>query len=133
MALAVNFKNCNKMNFNDFYWHDAIIKNIQIDRLNPGNEDSIKFEIVWPEDKGKVTFVFEEVYWAMMHLNFGIIADETIMGAIVLDEHNQDLVNFYSKWKGAMNEVKLNTYKIDLNSTGGEIKIIAKRFSVLAE
>lgn len=40
------------------------------------------------------------------------------------------LANFYSKWKGAMNEVKLNTYKIALNSTGGEITIIAKSFRI---
>jgi hypothetical protein len=118
------------MNFSDFYWHDAIIENIQINRLNPGNEDTIKFEIVWPENIGRVTFVFEEVYWAMMNLNFGIISHETIQSAYILEDNNQDLVNFYSKWNGAMNDVKLNTYKIELNSTGGEIKIIAKRFSV---
>ena len=118
------------MKFSDFYWHDAIIENIQINRLNPGNEDTIKFEIEWPENIGRVTFVFEEVYWAMLNLNFGIISNETIQSANLLEDNNQDLVNFYSKWNGAMNDVKLNTYRIELNSTGGEIKIIAKRFSV---
>lgn len=118
------------MNFNDFYWHDAIIKNILIDRNKPGILDEICFDLEWPEEKGKVIFVFEEVYWAMMNLNFGIVADETIFNAFVLDEDDKDLVNFYSKWKGGMNEVKLNTYKINLNSTGGEIKIIAKKFRV---
>jgi hypothetical protein len=118
------------MNFDDFDWHDAVIKEIQIDRSNPRIKDTIMFDIEWPEEKGKVTFVFEEVYWAEMKLNFGIVADETIMNAIELADDNQDLVNFYSKWKGAMNEVKLKIYKIDLNSTGGEIKIIAKTFRV---
>lgn len=116
------------MNFNDFYWHDAIIKNIQIDRTNPGNDDSVLFEIIWPENGEKGILVFEEVYWASMNLNFGIIADESILYATQLDEQNEDLVNFYLKWGGAMDEVKLNTYKIELNSTGGEIKIIAKTF-----
>lgn len=118
------------MNFNDFYWHDAIIKNIQIDRLNPGNKDSIKFEIEWPEDRGNVTFLFEEVYWVRMTLNFGIVAEETILNSIELADDNQDLINFHSKWKGAMKDVKLKTYKIELSSTGGEIKIIAKGFRV---
>jgi hypothetical protein len=118
------------MNFNDFYWHDAIIKNVSIDRNRPGVLDEIIFDIEWSEDKGKVTLVFESVYLVKMNLNFGIVADETILNAIVLDENNEDLANFYSKWKGAMNEVKLNTYKIDLNSTGSEIKIIAKGFRV---
>jgi len=118
------------MNFNDFYWHDAIIKNIQIDRSNPGIRDTIIFDIEWPEEKGKVAFLFEEVYWAEMKLNFGIVADETIMNSVELDDNNQDLINFYLKWNGAMDEVKLNTYKIELNSTGGDIKIIAKTFRV---
>jgi len=118
------------MNFNDFYWHDAIIRNIQIDRTNPGNDDSILFEIEWYEDSKRAVLIFEEVYWTSMNLNFGIIADESILNATQLDEQNEDLVNFYSKWKGSMNEVKLNIYKIELNSTGGEIKIIAKTFKV---
>jgi hypothetical protein len=29
------------MNFNDFYWHDSIIKSIYIDRSNPGKKDEI--------------------------------------------------------------------------------------------
>lgn len=118
------------MKFSDFYWHDVLIRNIQIDRTNPGKDDSILFEIEWSEDNEKGILVFEEVYWASMSLNFGIIADESILDAIQLDEHDKDLVSLYSKWKGAMNEVKLNVYKIELNSTGGEIKIIAKTFRV---
>ncbi|MCP1995052.1 hypothetical protein [Flavobacterium sp. HSC-61S13] len=118
------------MKFNDFYWHDAIIKNIQIDRNNPGNDDSILFEVEWPEDNERGLLVFEDVYWTSMNLNFGIIADESILDVTQLDKKNEDLVNFYSKWKGVMNEVQLNTYKIELNSTGGEIKIIAKSFRI---
>lgn len=118
------------MEFNDFYWHDAIIRNIQIDRTNPGNDDSVLFEIEWSENNEKGVLVFEEVYWTSMTLNFGIIADESILIATQLDEQNEDLAKFYSKWNGAMNEVKLNMYKIELNSTGGEIKIIAKTFRV---
>ena len=118
------------MKFNDLYWHDAIIRNIQIDRTNPGNDDSVLFEIEWHEDNEKGVLIFEEVYWASMNLNFGIIADESILSATQLDEQNEDLIKFYSKWKGTMNEVKLNTYRIELNSSGGEIKIIARRFKV---
>jgi hypothetical protein len=120
----------NSMNFNDYCWHDAIIKNIKIDRSNPGITDIIIFDIEWPNEKGNVSFVFEEVYWAEMRLNFGIVADETILNSTELDNSNQDLVNFYSKWKGAMDDVELKTYKIELNSTGGEIKIIAKKIRI---
>jgi hypothetical protein len=116
------------MNFNDFYWHDAIIKNIQIDRNSPGVMDAIIFDIEWPGNKGKAIFIFEEVYWASMNMNFGIVANETILSAFELEESDQDLKSLYAKWKGVINHVKLKSYKFSLNSTGSEIKIIAKRF-----
>jgi len=118
------------MDFNDFNWHDAIINNIKINRTNAGIDDSILFEIEWSEENEKANLVFERVYWISMNLNFGIIAKETILYAAQLDEQNEHLVNFYSKWKGAMNNVKMFIYKIELNSTGGCIIIIAKRFTV---
>lgn len=116
------------MNFNEFYWHDAIIKNIQIDRHNPGIMDSITFEIEWPEEKGRVNFVFEDVYWATMNLNFGIVADETILSANEINNGGEYLININSKLKGLIMDVKLKTYEFILNSTGSEIKIIAKGY-----
>lgn len=118
------------MNFNDFYWHDAVIQNISIDRNKPGIIDEINFDIEWPQKKGKIIFTFEEVYWVNMNLNFGIVAQETILNAFIGDENDPEKINFYSKWKGLMDEVKLNYYIINLNSTGGQIKIFAKRFRV---
>jgi len=117
------------MNFNDYNWHDAVIKNILINRNNPGILDEIIFDIEWLENE-KINLVFEEVYWAAMNLNFGIVANETILNACVLDETDTDLINFYTKWKGMMNNVKLNSFEINLNSTGGKIKIIAKEFRI---
>jgi hypothetical protein len=77
----------------------------------------------------KSFFVFEEVYWASFNLNFGIVCDETILNAVLLDSNDEDLNQFYLKWKGRMDDVKLNSYMIKLNSTGGWIKIIANGFS----
>jgi hypothetical protein len=118
------------MNFNDFNWHDSVIKNITIDRNKPGINDIINFEIEWAEGS-KVELVFEDTYWANMTLNFGIVADETILNACIGDDKDPDLVDFYSKWKGLMDNVKLNSYLIRLNSTGGTIKIIAKAFKII--
>lgn len=117
------------MDFNEYYWHDATIKNIQIDRTNPGENDTILFEIEWPEDRGQSLFRFNDVYWASFNLNFGIICLESVLHATVLDADNEDLRNFYAGWKGLMDEVKLDAYVIELNSTGGLIKIIAKGFT----
>ncbi len=128
MALVVNKIIIRSMNFNEYYWHDATIKNIQIDRTNPGVKDIILLEIEWPENKEKSIFIFEDVYWASFNLNFGVVCDETILSAELINGEDEDLDNFNSKWKGAMSDVKLNAYKIELNSTGSKLKIIAKRY-----
>jgi len=114
----------------DFYWHDSVIKNIRINRDNPGIKDEIAIEIVWDDNGERVNFVFEDVYWAKLDLNFGIVVDENIFQGYLLLNDDEDLINFYSKWKGLMDEIKLNVYEILLNSTGGRIKIIAKGFRV---
>lgn len=118
------------MNFNDFYWHDSVLLNISIDRRNPGICDTINLEIEIYE-KGNLQFIFEEVYWANLNLNFGIVAKENIFNASSTDKlEDSDLSAFYSKWDGLLDEMKLSIYRINLNSTGGEIKIIAKGFKV---
>ena len=47
----------------------------------------------------------------------------------MLDSNDKDLVDFYSKWKGYRDNIKLNVYVINLTS-GGKIKIIAKDFRI---
>ncbi|HSU28161.1 MAG TPA: hypothetical protein VLJ68_07255 [Chitinophagaceae bacterium] len=120
------------MDFNKFYWHDSVIKEIRIDRNNPGIADTIILEIK-SDGQGLIDFQFEDVYWAKFTLNFGVVAQETILNAFVLDDNDSDLVGFYSKWKGAMDSVKLKCYLINLNSTGGVIKIISKSIRVISK
>ncbi|MDR1203749.1 MAG: hypothetical protein LBL58_19240 [Tannerellaceae bacterium] len=118
------------MNFKDFYWHDSVIKNIIINRDNPGIKDEIKIEIVWDDNDERVNVVFEGVYWVRMDLNFGIIASENILRGYLFPSNDKDLINLYSSRKGFLDDIKLNVYEIELNSTGGRIKIIAKSFRV---
>lgn len=118
------------MNFEEFHWHDSIIKNITINRDNPGIKDEIKIEIVWADNKEGVNFIFEDVYLARMDFNFGIIASESILKSCILSKNDEDLINIYSLWEGFLNNIKLNAYEIELNSTRGRIKIIAKSFRV---
>ena len=106
------------MNFENFYWHDAIIKNIVINRNSPGIKDEIEIEIIFPNNNERVNFIFEGV------------ADESILQAHLLKKDDKDLINLCSLWKGNVSSVELNVYEILLNSTGGKIKIIARRFKV---
>ena len=46
------------MEINDFFWHDAIIKSISIDRYLPGKKDEISFYIVWLGQKRKIKIYF---------------------------------------------------------------------------
>lgn len=112
------------MDFNDYCWHDAMIKNIFIDRSNPGINDTILFEVNWPNG-AKSKLAFEDVYWAKFNLNFGIVSSENILSAYLAEKDNESLSDLRLKWKGLLN-VELNCYIINLNSTGGEIKIISK-------
>lgn len=115
------------MNFNDFYWHDSIIESIYIDRSDPGIKDEMQFKIKSIEEKN-YTLIFKNVYWSSLNLNFGIIAQESILDAIILDDNDRDLINFYSSWKGLMDKIKLTVFLIKMNSTGSIIKIIAEKY-----
>jgi hypothetical protein len=116
------------MNFNAFSWHDAVIRNIQIDRSNPGRQDTILFEIIWPE-KRISKILFTDVYWSKMIMGFGIVAKETILSAVAIeDDEDKDLSEIRKKWKQYLDNIKLVCYVIKTASTGSEFKIIAKNF-----
>lgn len=115
--------------FNEIDWHDSIIKKMVIDRNSPGINDAIKFEMDW-KSEGEGELLFEDVYWANFNLNFGIVAVESILNAYVSGIEDLNLKEVYSKWKGMLDDVYLNIYTINLNSSGGQIKIIAKAFKL---
>jgi hypothetical protein len=118
------------MSFNDFHWHDSIIKSIYIDRSNPGKRDEIQLEIEWI-DKSISLLIFRNVYWSLLDLNFGIIAEENILNAKILGNDDNDLANFYSSWNGLMDNINLSVFLIELNSTGSIIKIIAEDYKLI--
>lgn len=111
------------MNINEYDWHDKVVLNININRKNPGIIDEISFDI--DDDDILKKLIFSEVYWINMNLNFGIIADECILSMQRLDENDKDLSLLYEKWRGSLTGKKLYSYLIELNSSGGIIKIIS--------
>lgn len=117
------------MKFDEYYWHDSEIRNIVIDRSQPGEQDTILFEINWV-DSGEGKLIFENVYWAKLNMNFGIAASESIDFAFATTDDDSDLVNLYKIWNGKINDIKLTCYVIKTLSTGSEMKIIAKTFKM---
>lgn len=67
-------------------------------------------------------------FWVKLDLNFGHFGDN-IYSVDMLDNNDEDLTDFYLKWKGYRDNMTLNVYIINLTS-GGKIKIIAKGFRI---
>ncbi|TYR30798.1 hypothetical protein FXV77_21780 [Sphingobacterium phlebotomi] len=112
------------MGFDELYWHDSVIKKIEIDRNNPGKTDTILFEIDW-YDIGIKKILFEDVYWLRMDMNFGVVAEESIYEAYIAPNDDIDIMRFNEKWHGILKDTLL-CFIIKTASTGSEIKIIAK-------
>ena len=111
------------MDFNDFYWHDSTLKSIHIDRSNPGHNDSIVLEIEW-YDTGISRLIFQDVYKAKFDLNFGVIAQESILDAY--STRDDEGLNLLTK---TFPGHELTCYVINTNSTAGQLKIHAKSFT----
>ena len=133
VAIMILIIKNNIMKFDELDWHDAILQNIQIDRNNPGEVDTIVLTIVWPDDT-KSKIVFNDVYWANLTLNFGIVASESIDSAseLIDVEDDMDMRNLIQKWRGVVQD-SLMMYVFRTASTGSEIKIIAKGFVINVE
>src|SRR5262245_34601591 len=117
------------MNFNELEWHDSLIKKITVDKSNGGINDKIIIEVVWANNNSRELVIFEEVYWGLFDLNFGIIADDSFRHAIMIDQ-GDELAQFIAKWPTLYSNKPLKIYTFILNSTGSEFKIIAENFRI---
>jgi len=118
------------VNFNELEWHDAVIKNIIIDRSNPGYNDMIEMLIIWPSGiENKLTF--KDVYFANLSLNFGVVAYESIMTASIVDSSDPDLLNVIQLWERHYGVIlEMSGFEILTNSTGNIIRIFALSFEI---
>lgn len=113
-----------KNKFNNLNWHDAQIQSIYIDRNDPGKNDQIVLIIIWPNKKMS-ELIFKDCYAFKAKMNFGIIADETILDA-EYTEVSEDINEIRRAWiKIGANLNDLGRYKIETNSTNSMILIYA--------
>ena len=114
------------MNFIEFPWHDAILKEIKIDRSNPGINDMITLVVIWDTGSESI-FYFKDVYYAKLDLNFGVIADECISEVRYLPTDDNDVVPFIRKWQSLVEDIaNLFFIQIKTISTASSIRIFAK-------
>jgi hypothetical protein len=111
--------------FNELQWHDAVIKNIRIDRSRPGINDIIEFLITW-FDGTQSRLCFKDIYWVDLNMNFGIVAPESILRAFSEGKENLIVHELYTKWNGMIDDVDLYYYEIETNSTRSKLRIIAE-------
>jgi len=118
--------------FNELPWHDAIIHSVFIDRNSPGENDSICIKITWPTGENSLVF-FQNCYSAILNLNFGIVAPESILSAECLEE-SDEIQYIREKWsKHGISINKLRQFRIKTNSTNGLIEIFSSDVEIKAD
>jgi len=115
--------------FNSLPWHDAELLSISIDRSNAGNSDTVTFVVKWP-DETQNEIVFNDCYFFDARMNFGVVAEESILEGICLNESGQ-ISDIKRKWQSL--GVKLDNircYRIITNSTNSQINIYALSYTL---
>lgn len=115
--------------FNELPWHDSTLLNIEIDRKKPGENDSVRIFVKWPDGKEN-SIIFNDCYFFEAKMNFGIVAEESILSAVCNDE-DDGLLLIRSKWSPlgvALDH--LFCFAINMNSTNSAIKVFALSMSV---
>lgn len=119
------------INFNDLDWHDAKLVSILIDRSNPGERDTIILQIEWPDSDVTSSLEFYECYALSANMNFGIVADESILKAECF-MNSEELELIRTKWgKVGVALESLKCYRINTNSTNSLINIYSLGFRIL--
>lgn len=126
----INKKIMRNKNFNELEWHDAILKKIIIDKDDNINSDTIEMYIIWPsgiENK----LIFKDVYYANLSLNFGIIGEDTIREASLIESSDNDIINVKRVWEKHYEGInKIKGFKILTNSTASTIKIFSLSYLI---
>lgn len=118
------------MNIDDFNFHDSILKEIIIERNNPGYRDEVKIKIGFL-DGNNIEVIFEDCFKAIFDLNFGIIAEETIFDFYRSTENDNELKILKEKWLNIGGSIEgLSLFCIETNSTKSMIKIYARDYKI---
>ena len=113
----------------DVQWHDAILLGVEIDRSNPGYRDVMEMEILCPLN-GRLIVRFLRVMRMDCIMNFNVAGLESLRSLIVLDA-DPKIDAVLNAWKAISASLEgLKLYRIETNSTGSIIDIIARDFAI---
>ena len=113
--------------FSSLPWHDAELLSLNIDRADPGNSDAVTIKVKWP-DGNQNDVTFNDCYFLDAKMNFGVIAEESILDATCFQE-SQTITDIKEKWQplGVVLDT-ISCYRITTNSTNSQIDIYALSF-----
>ncbi|MDH2382606.1 hypothetical protein [Bradyrhizobium sp. CER78] len=116
--------------FNSLPWHDAELQELSIDRRSPGARDEVRLQVVWPDGR-QAALLFRDCYGMKAEMNFGVIAEERIAGASLIED-DQGLISIRDRWRplGVPLDM-LRCYRLETSSTASVIRIYAERFEIL--
>lgn len=114
----------------EFAWHDVGLLHIELDRSNPGNADTVRMIVEWPElqphpPARRSMIEFTDCYRLEAVMNFGIVCYETFLQAWPEPDHPG--IARIQAWSGLTD---LFCWVFETNSTGSLIKIIARGVTV---
>ena len=115
--------------FNSLPWHDAELLELRVDRRSAAERDEVRLRVAWPQGD-EATLLFRDCYAMTAKMNFGVIAEERIAGASLIDD-DSGLISIRDRWKplGVSLEM-LRCYRLETSSTSSVIRIYAKQFEV---
>jgi len=115
--------------FDSLPWHDAELLELTIDRRNPGVRDEVRLQVIWP-DGGRATLLFRDCYAVTAEMNFGIIGEERIASASLIED-DPSLTSIRNRWRPlGVSLNMLRCYRLEMSSTSSLLRIYAERFEV---
>jgi hypothetical protein len=120
----------NKGDIDKYPWHDAVLRNVLVDRSNPGHNDVVELLIEWND--GRISrFIFHDCYAMRSAMNFGVVAEETIRSVDIVED-GDEVDSLKAKWSGAGSTVsKIKCFRLETNSTASVISIFALGIEVV--
>lgn len=111
--------------FEDLPWHDATLLELRVDRRRPGHVDEVTLSMRWPRG-ARSTIRFVECFKLIANMNFNMDVDECVLTATESDD-DEALRQQREIWStSGANVTSLKVFRIELNSTGGAITVVAR-------
>lgn len=114
-------------------WRDAWLLEIYIDRTEPGHRDTVRLVVEWPDAENRpvepVSIIdFHDCYALELDMGFGVIAEESIAGLTLEDDHPR-----LARIAEEFGTDDVACLRFDLANTHGTIRIFSRAVTVMPD